>query len=227
MRTFKEISIEYSLFEAKMKKVKKWKPDEKGNLKKVLVKQCQDSDGKKVPGFKVVGGKKCVKMSPAEIKDKVKISKKINKTKKKNSGKLKSRTEKIRKQKVSKGLISTKVEESTMTGDLGSAPMVKVGSNNPLKRKNPLKKQNIKFKDFLKESKNRLLLLTWYDDDENSIGSLNLYSALSNLQINKIHGNNYNGTLDIIEIDKKQAIEDKYIIWSNDKNKQIKIEEIK
>ncbi len=111
MKTFKELSqeqndlmIDISVSEAKFKKVKKWKADKKGNLKKVLVKQCQDSDGKKVAGYKVVGGKKCEKISPAELQTMKKTQKKIQKTKTKHSGKNKRRAELIQKKREAKGL---------------------------------------------------------------------------------------------------------------------------
>jgi len=103
MKTFREIAESY-LLEVKFKKVKKWKADEKGNLKKVIVKQCQDSEGRKVPGFKVVDGKKCEKMSPSEIKELEKTQKKIQKTKAKHEGKNKRRAELIKKKRIAKGL---------------------------------------------------------------------------------------------------------------------------
>lgn len=107
MKTFKEMSEEYSdlLESAIFKKVKKWKPDANGKLVKVLVKQCQDADGKKVPGYKVVGGKKCEKMSGSERLQKTKTAKKVIKAKKRNSGKLAARAKKIMQQKIAKGLI--------------------------------------------------------------------------------------------------------------------------
>lgn len=44
----------------------------------------------------------------------------------------------------------------TVAGDLGSAPMVKVGAQAPLRRKKPLKKQGknkmTNFKDYMKDS---------------------------------------------------------------------------
>jgi len=107
VKTFKEIAQEYqhSIDEgAKLKKVKKWVPDEKGNLKKVLKKYCVDSDGKKAPGFKIIDGKKCEKMTPAEVKDKIKIMKKVIKTKKKHANKIEKRAEIIAKKKEAKGL---------------------------------------------------------------------------------------------------------------------------
>ena len=112
MKPFKDIAEEYqeaineAINEAKFKKVKKWKPDAKGNLKKVLVKQCQNSDGGKAAGFKVVDGKKCVKMSPDEIKTKKKSMKKAGKTKMKHSGKIARKAAIIKKKKISKGLIA-------------------------------------------------------------------------------------------------------------------------
>jgi len=107
MKTFKEIAEEYqhSIDEgAKLKKVKKWVPDEKGNLKKVLKKMCVDTDNKKVPGYKIVDGKKCEKMTPTEVKDKKKAMKKVLKTKKKNANKIQKRAEIITKKREAKGL---------------------------------------------------------------------------------------------------------------------------
>ena len=111
MKTFKELSEDYSelLESAMFKKVKKWKADANGKLVKVLVKQCQDSDGNKVPGYKVVGGKKCEKMSGSERLQKTKTAKKILKTKKRNSGKLIARAKKIMQQKIAKGLVKKPV----------------------------------------------------------------------------------------------------------------------
>lgn len=112
MKTFKELSEEYKelLIEgAKLKKKKIFKPDERGNLKKVLKVYCADSDGKVAKGFKI-DGKKCSKMSPAEEKEKMKTMKKVQKTKKKNSSKLAKRAELIRKKKEGKGLIKKKVD---------------------------------------------------------------------------------------------------------------------
>jgi len=108
MKSFKEIANEYQeeIFEgAKLKKAKKWIPDEKGNLKKVLKKICADSDGNKAPGYKLVGGKKCERMSGAEIKDKKKSSKKAQKTKNKNAIRNTKKAEKILKKKITKGLV--------------------------------------------------------------------------------------------------------------------------
>jgi len=115
MKSFKEIAESYQeildveeakkLDEgAKLKKMKKWVPDEKGNLKKVLKKMCVDGDGKKAPGYKLVDGKKCEKMSPTEIKDKKKTMKKVMKTKKKNSIKIAKKAEIIAKKREAKGL---------------------------------------------------------------------------------------------------------------------------
>jgi len=107
MKTFKQIAEEYqeNIDEgAKLKKMKKWVPDEKGNLKKVLKKFCADSNGKKAPGFKIVDGKKCEKMTPAEVKDKKKVMKKVMKTKKKHANKIEKRAEIIAKKKEAKGL---------------------------------------------------------------------------------------------------------------------------
>jgi hypothetical protein len=108
MKTFKDLSIEYSelLEGAKLKKEKKWVPNEKGELKKVLKKFCVDSNGNKAQGYKLVDGKKCEKMNPAEIKKKEKSSKKAQKTKKKNSSKIEIRARKIMKKKISKGLVT-------------------------------------------------------------------------------------------------------------------------
>jgi hypothetical protein len=106
-KSFKEIAKKYKdyLSEAKMKKMKKWVPDEKGNLKKVVKKFCSDSDGK-AEGYKVVDGKKCVKMSPSEIHNKKKGMKIAQKTKIKNQSKIKRRAEKIKTKKIQKGLIA-------------------------------------------------------------------------------------------------------------------------
>ena len=89
MKSFKEIAENYQeiLDEAKLKKKKIWKADDKGNLKKTLIKYCADSDGQKVNGFKLVDGKKCVKMSQDEIKTRFKAMRKSKKTKRKNASK--------------------------------------------------------------------------------------------------------------------------------------------
>jgi hypothetical protein len=115
MKTFKELSEEYKeLIEgAKLKKKKVFKPDEKGNLKKVLKKYCADSDGSVAKGFKIVDGKQCKKMTPDEVKTKTKAMKKVMKTKKKNSTKIAKRAEMIRKKRESKGLIAKKVDTET------------------------------------------------------------------------------------------------------------------
>lgn len=106
MKSFRDIAESYqeNIEEAKFKKVKKWKANDNGELKKVIVKQCQDSEGKKVPGYKVEGGSHCKKMSPAEIKLKKKSVKKSLKTKKKHAGKIKVRAAKIAKKRAARGL---------------------------------------------------------------------------------------------------------------------------
>jgi hypothetical protein len=107
MKTFKEIAEQYQeeiVEGAKLKKAKKWVPDDKGNLKRVLKKFCVDSDGQKAAGYKIVGGKKCQKMTPDEIKLKMKTMKKVNKTKKKNASKIAKKAEIIAKKRASKGL---------------------------------------------------------------------------------------------------------------------------
>ena len=106
MKTFKDIANQYQeqINEAKFKKVKKWKADKKGNLKKVIVKQCQDSEGKKAPGFKLVGGKKCEKIGGAEKQQMKKTQKKVQRTKAKHTGKNSRRREKIQKKRAAKGL---------------------------------------------------------------------------------------------------------------------------
>jgi len=107
MKSFKQIAEEYQdeiIEGAKLKKMKKWVPDEKGKLKRVLKKYCVDSDGQKAPGYKIQGTK-CEKMAPSEIKTKQKASKKTIKTKQKHTSKNNRRAEKILKQKVAKGLI--------------------------------------------------------------------------------------------------------------------------
>jgi hypothetical protein len=109
MKSFKEIAEEYqkeiNIEEgAKLKKMKKWVPDEKGNLKKVLKKACVDTQGVRMPGYKIVG-KKCEKMSPVEIKDKKKTMKKVMKTKKKHANINAKRAEVIARKRKSKGLI--------------------------------------------------------------------------------------------------------------------------
>ena len=106
MKTFREIAEQYQeqIEEAKFKKVKKWKADEKGNLKKILVKQCQDSNGQKAAGFKLVDGKKCVKISGAEKQKMKKTQKKIQRTKVKHTNKNSRRREKIQKKRAAKGL---------------------------------------------------------------------------------------------------------------------------
>ena len=111
LKTFKELSQEYSelLEGAKLKKKKVFKPDANGNLKKVLKKYCADSNGKVAKGFKIEGTK-CVKMTPAEEKEKMKTMKKVQKTKRKNATKIAKRAEIIRKKKEAKGLIAKKVE---------------------------------------------------------------------------------------------------------------------
>lgn len=113
MKSFRELSEEYKtlLIEgAKFKKVKKWISDGKGNLKKVIKKECQDSDGKKLPGFKVVDGKACKKMTPEEIKIKKKAAKKTQKTKSLHAGKIERNAEKLMRKKEAKGLINKKVK---------------------------------------------------------------------------------------------------------------------
>lgn len=112
MKTFIELSEEYvELLEgAKLRKKKIFKPDEKGNLKKVVKTYCADSDGAIAKGFKI-DGKKCSKISPAEAKEKMKTMKKVQKTKRKNSTKLAKRAEKIKKKREAKGLIKKKEEE--------------------------------------------------------------------------------------------------------------------
>jgi len=103
MKTFRDLA-EYVLNEVKFKRVKKWKPDKKGMLKKVIVKQCLDSDGQVVKGYKVVNGKSCEKISPDEVMKNKKRSKKINKTKKRNQSKLKLRAKIIKRRREAKGL---------------------------------------------------------------------------------------------------------------------------
>ena len=89
MKTFREYTEEI-VEGAKFKKVKKFVADKQGNLKKVIKKECQDQEGNKVPGFKIVDGKKCQKMSPDDQKNKNKNEK---------------RAEKIKGKKIAKGLI--------------------------------------------------------------------------------------------------------------------------
>lgn len=105
MKSFKDIAESYQneLAEAKLKKKKIWKADDRGNLKKTLIKYCADSDGQKAPGFKLVGGKKCAKMTPAEIASKKKTMKKVKKTKKKHASKIAKRAELIAKKRAAKG----------------------------------------------------------------------------------------------------------------------------
>lgn len=104
MKSFKEIAEYYQskIDEAKFKKKKIWKADEKGNLKKTIIKFCADSDGQKAAGYKLVDGKKCAKMTPAEIMQKKKTSKKIEKTKKKNATKNAKRAEILAKKRATK-----------------------------------------------------------------------------------------------------------------------------
>lgn len=107
IKSFKQITESYAeLLEVMLKKKKVWKPDEKGNLKKVIKKECHDANGR-AEGFKVVG-KKCEKMSPGEVKTKEKAMKKAQKTKIKNAGKIERRAEKIMKKKIAKGLVQPK-----------------------------------------------------------------------------------------------------------------------
>lgn len=108
MKSFKEIAREYQLIDeaAKFKKEKKWSTDKNGDIKKVMKKACVDADGKKVPGYKLVDGNKCVKMTPAEIKLRQKTAKKSMKTKVRHSSQIQRRAEKIRNKKIGKGLIA-------------------------------------------------------------------------------------------------------------------------
>ena len=107
MKTFKEFAIEEG---AKFKKVKKFVPDKAGNLKKVIKKECQDANGSKAPGYKIVDGKMCKKMTPAEQAAKRKTMKKVQKTKKKHATKNAKRAEKIKIKKIAKGIIKEPVD---------------------------------------------------------------------------------------------------------------------
>ena len=69
-----------------------------------MVKQCQDSEGKKMVGHKVVDGKKCEKIGGAEKQAMKKTQKKIQRTKTKHAGKNSRRREKIQKKRDAKGL---------------------------------------------------------------------------------------------------------------------------
>ena len=106
MKTFKEMAIECAEFNegAKLIKKKVFRADEKGNLKKVLKKYCGNYDGNIAKGFKIVDGKKCAKMTPEEIKNKMKSMKKVKKTKLKNASKNAKRAEMIKKKREGKGL---------------------------------------------------------------------------------------------------------------------------
>ena len=103
--TFRQLAKDYSvqLEEAKLKKLKKWVPDEKGNLKKVIKKECHDMDGK-AAGWKVQG-KKCVKQSNEEKRNKIKGQKSANKVKAMRANKYEKKAQKVIRKKIAKGLL--------------------------------------------------------------------------------------------------------------------------
>jgi hypothetical protein len=113
MKSFKEIAELYSkqLDEAKLKKLKKFVPDEKGNLKKIIKKECHDKDGK-AEGWKVQGTK-CVKQSNEEQRNRIKGQKSAVKKKAMLKNKYDKKAAKVLKKRVAKGLIDdpTKDEE--------------------------------------------------------------------------------------------------------------------
>jgi len=101
MKSFKDLIYE----SAKFKKEKKWVPNEKGRLEKKIKYSCVDSNGQRIKNYKVDSkNKRCVKMSPAEIHDKKKTMKKVQKTKEKHSSIIAARREKIKKQRENKNL---------------------------------------------------------------------------------------------------------------------------
>jgi len=119
LKTFKEIAETYEIeiTEAKLVKKKTYVGDDKGNLKKVIKKYCGDGDKNKLPGYKIVDGKKCEKMKPSEIHAKQKASKKVQKTKKKHAAKIAKKSAMVKKKKIAKGLINPKVPEGSGTPD--------------------------------------------------------------------------------------------------------------
>lgn len=102
----KEFEEYSSLTEAKFVRRRVWRMV-KGELKKIIKKECRDSSGK-APGWKVVG-KKCVKMKPDEIIRKKKGARKATRAKVRKAKAIERNRLKILKKKVARGLVSRDV----------------------------------------------------------------------------------------------------------------------
>ena len=105
-KTWIEIAEEFEDFseisEAKFVRRRVWRMV-KGELKKIIKKECRDSSGK-APGWKVKGTK-CVKMNPDEILKKKKGARKATRKKKIRSKAIQRNRLIITKKKIAKGLI--------------------------------------------------------------------------------------------------------------------------